>query len=364
MKSPLSPMKALSRFGAGLLVFLCIIIFAPARAQYPYIIEMSQKMIGNATIVAKQEVDHKPGFWAKSGLVYTASIDPNFAGTGTAYEPPPAPGTQVVSPTNLNYVITTTPQVAGYVAGKSYDCSQVSTDIAYFDGLGRSLQGVSVMASPNQRDVIQPYTYDFAGRADSVFLPYESASGQNGAFDAGYSINQRNFINTLFGAVNKDYGFSQPFYESSPLGRVLKQSAPGADWAFKPNAPDQEHVAEMQYSSNETDISGWKVVNNAFTPITYSAGQLFVTVTKNENKGLNQSVKREYKDKEGKVVMVENQFETTWYRTRYIYDDFGLLRCVLPPKATSPTDKGAFYLSYFYTYDARHRMVCKKLRSV
>ncbi|MCK9205015.1 MAG: DUF6443 domain-containing protein, partial [Bacteroidales bacterium] len=353
---------------SGIQLFLCTLIAGifmatgviPAKAQYPNTIEMSHTMIGNAAIVAKLEIVHTPGFEAKAGLEYEAHIDPAFTGNGTAYELPLTPGNQVVLPSpDLNYIITKTPQISGFIPGNSYNCSQVATDISYFDGIGRQLQDVLVMASPGQKDMIKPYSYDFAGRPEADFLPYESANGQNGQYDASYPANQKNFIENMFGPVNKDYGYSQPFYEASPLNRVLKQSAPGAEWALKPNTPDQEHVVEMDYLVNESDVSGWKIENNLFTPITYSVGNLFISVTKNENKDYNGSVTKEYSNKTGQVILIENKNGTSWYQTHYIYDDFGLLRCVVPPKASTPVDNPA--LCYYYTYDRRHRLVCKKL---
>ena len=338
----------------------------PGLAQYPYTIEMAQTMTGNATVVAKLEIVHTPGFEVTAGLEYEARIDPAFPGNGTAYIPPAVPGNQVVLPTaNRNYIITKTPQIPGFIPGNSYNCSQVATDISYFDGLGRRLQDVSVMASPGQKDMIKPYSYDFAGRPDSNFIPYESANGQNGRYDASYAANQKDFIGSLFGESNKDYGFSKPLYEASPLNRILKQSAPGADWALKPNTPYQEHVAEMEYLVNETGVAGWKRGESDFSDITYGAGQLYITVTKNENEnetGTNRSVTREYKDKSGQVVMVENQSGNSWNKTRYVYDDLGLLRCVVPPKATNPyASSGNSFYCYYYNYDNRHRMVEKKV---
>ena len=316
-------------------------------------------MIGDASIAARLEVVHLPGFEAKAGLDYDAYIDPSFEGVGSVYELPSTSGTQVVSPSNLNYIITTSPQIAGYNPANTYNCSQVNTDITYFDGLGRKLQDVSVMASPGQKDMIQPYSYDLVGRPDSAFLPFESPNGHTGQFDASYASNQKNFIEFMFSSSEKDYGFSAPYYEASPLNRVLKQSAPGVDWSFKPAAPEQEHVVEMEYPVNSSDVTGWKVVNNSFSQISYGAGQLSINVTKNENKGSNQSITKEYKNKTGQVVLVENRVNNTWYQTFYIYDDFGLLRCVVPPKAMASVNNPG--LCYYYRYDNRHRMACKKL---
>ena len=45
-------------------------------------------------------------------------------------------------------------------------------------------------------------------------------------------------------------------------------------------------------------------------------------------------------------------------RTAYIYDDFGLLRCVVPPEATGIDDND---LCYYYLYDNRKRLTEKKI---
>jgi len=343
--------------------FFLITGLLPAKAQYPYIIEMSQMMIGNATIVAKQEVVHKPGFWAKTGLEYRAYIDPNFTGNGTNYDPPPEPGPIAITPTSdKNYIIEYTPQVANFNPGSSHTCNQVIIDIKYYDGLGRELQDIAVMGSPEQNDIIKPHTYDVYGREDKEYISYELLTQQTGQFDEDYAVNQVNFIKNIFGEINKDFGFSQNGYEPSPLNRVINQSAPGFAWAFNPQNPNQEHVVVMDYLVNESDVTGWRMENNSFSEITYEAGQLFVNITMNENKGFNQSVTKEYKNKTGQVVLVENQNGSTWYQTRYIYDDFGLLRCVVPPKASGPSvTPENWYLCYYYNYDERHRLIEKKL---
>ncbi len=258
----------------------------------------------------------------------------------------------------MNYIISTTPQIAGYIPGTAYNCSQVNTDITYFDGLGRQLQDVSVMASPGQYDMIKPYWYDAVGRPYANYLPYESETGRNGKYEENDLGKQKNFIENNFGIANRDFGFSKPLYEESPLNRVLKQSSPGADWAFKPNAPDQEHVMEMEYTVNDSYLVSWKPENNSFSSFAYGPGTLYVNITKNENKGANQSVTKEYKDKTGKVVMIEKLDGNSSRKTIYIYDDFGLLRAVVPPKATTPLNT---FLCYYSRYDSRHRLVSKKL---
>ncbi|MDP4280870.1 MAG: DUF6443 domain-containing protein [Bacteroidota bacterium] len=317
---------------------------------------MSHTMIGDATIVARKAIIHQPGFHVKAGLNYHAYIDPDFQGSGTPYDPPPDPGELTINPTDKNYIITYTPQIAGYNPGSTYNCGQVSVDIMYYDGLGREQQGIMIMSCPDQSDLIKPVTYDDFGRKDKDYVPYEHQKFKNGQFDPDYLSNQQSFIKTQFGDANQNYGFSKTLFEASPLDRAVKQSAPGVDWNI-----DQPHVIEYSYLTNES-ITSWKCVNNEFSPITYDANELFVTETKNENSGLNQTITREYKDKNDKVVMKETEVDGSSSKTFYVYDDFDLLRCVVPPKSAGPSNNpGIHDLCYYYNYDERHRQIEKKL---
>jgi RHS repeat-associated protein len=341
-----------------LIVGFLLLCALSTRAQYPDVIYMKHNMIGDATVVARKSVIHQPGFHVKPGLYYHAYIDPNFSGSGFVYITPPTPGGLTVSPSDMNYIITTTPQIELFHPGSNYTCDKVSIDIVYFDGLGREIQDVSVMATPNQKDMINYHTYDNAGRKYQDFVPYPDTA-QNGRYDINYVVNQKNFINHVFGASNQDYGFAQEKFDDSPLNRITKKSAPGLVWAFNSN-PAQEHVQELNYNTNSSSIAGWRSENNSLVALSYSPGELFVNTVKNENKGSNQTVTNEYKDKLGNLVMTEELIGSSSIQTRYIYDEFGLLRCVVPPKSSDPiNDPGS--LCFYYNYDERHRLIEKKL---
>ncbi|MEL4309206.1 hypothetical protein, partial [Joostella sp. CR20] len=70
----------------------------------------------------------------------------------------------------------------------------------------------------------------------------------------------------------------------------------------------------------------------------YGANQLYVTVTKDENwksgDGNNHTT-REYKDKQGRVVLKRNYNNNIAHDTYYVYDDYGNLTYVLPPKVNT-----------------------------
>ncbi len=89
----------------------------------------------------------------------------------------------------------------------------------------------------------------------------------------------------------------------------------------------------------------------------------------------------EYKDNEGKVILkkvqiagVPTEAHDGWLCIYYVYDDFGQLRFVIPPKAvkklsTLSTPWDLTYnngetineLCFRYEYDARQRMIAKKV---
>lgn len=344
---------------------IIILSFIPIllRAQYPDKILMEHTMVGDAVIVARQSVNHLPGFKAKPGIKYRAYIDPNFT-PPIPYEDPPSPVVINTSPSqSLNFIITKTAAVAGTNLGNTTDA--VMVDIDYFDGLGRKVQQIFTNASPNQKDIINYILYDNADRVHKTYLPYECPEqNQNGQFEdfSNFIANQHDFLESQYGTINKTYGLTENLYESCRLNRVLKQSLPGDAWKLNPSNPAQEHVLSFEYRINSAAINSWRKDNGSFTPIIYNIGELTVEVSKNENQNLNQTVTITYKDKQGRTVMTENDLGSTTHRTMYIYDIFDNLSCILTPMAASPDQPADQEYCYFYQYDdPRHRMTEKKI---
>jgi RHS repeat-associated protein len=248
-----------------------------------------------------------------------------------------------------NYIRTYTYRNASPSEGNP---QHVNVDIQYFDGLGRPLETVSVKASPMGKDIISLQTYDAFGRADKAYLPLAYTTSNNGKFVAPTSVTGSlpTFIGTEYDVIGADasFGFAQPQYEPSPLNRILKQGAPGADW--QTNA----HPVQYGYQTNTAALPLWKYTGDTYEITEYPANSLYVNTVADEDG--KQS--RTYTDKQGKVVMKENYDGSNWLQTRYCYDDFGLLRCVLQPMATNPQSDG---YCFYYRYDSRHRMTGKKI---
>jgi RHS repeat-associated protein len=112
------------------------------------------------------------------------------------------------------------------------------------------------------------------------------------------------------------------------------------------------------------------MVSNYSSSTNYASGQLVKNITIDEQ---NHQVV-EFKDLKGKLILKKVQSATTvtdgytgWLCTYYIYDDFGMLRLVMPPLATNDYLAGQAIssfqdeLCFRYEYDQRHRMTIKKI---
>ncbi len=299
--------------------------------------------------------------------------------------PPPSASTL----TNQNYIRTKTPRIATTNPSLLGNNEKIES-VSYFDGLGRSIQNVGVRAGGNSEDVITHFEYDAYGRQDKDYLPYTAST--NGGL---YRTDGLTATNTYYNAstyepdfpsvsVNDINAYSQKEFEDSPLNRVLKQAAPGKDWKL-----GNGHEIEFDYQSNSgSEVRHYSVnitvttSNNikVYTPTLvasssnngyYPAGELYKTITKDENHDGTSSklhTTEEFKDKQGRVVLkrtyaLVSSSETT-HDTYYVYDDYGNLSYVLPPKVVHDSSISSTELSelcYQYRYDSRSRLVEKKI---
>jgi RHS repeat-associated protein len=323
----------------------CMII--QGRAQDNANITVKDVVMGQAEVSATTSITLGNGFSAVKGSNFRAYITASAPAVTTISTPTPAiPGasTPAAATGTMNYIKTI-----------SFLEAQTSTpsgaykhlaEIQYFDGLGRPLQQVSVKSSPAGMDVIQPFVYDAFGREAKKLLPYLD-NGTDGAYRAGITDADVSKVNNYYNGIKTDdVAYTQISFDNSPLNRVTAQRGPGKDWASKSST--------ISYMTNEAK-GGWKVTDDfSYEAITYAAGTLYVTETTDEQDNKT----REYKDKQGQVVRKEAFLGTEALSTSYIYDDFGLLRCVVPPKASGTGDTE---LCYYYRYDERHRMVEKRI---
>jgi len=230
--------------------------------------------------------------------------------------------------------------------------------IQYFDGLGRPAQTVQKGITPNAKDLVSLQEYDSFGRESNAWLP-AAIAGNNGAY-----VNPTTVISAAR-TINQDQNpFSKPVYESSPLNRVLEQYGPGQDWQSSTNKKAQR-MAHMTNTSSAPlncliyTAEGTNQVPTLKKGSYYATGQLYVTEIKDED----DNISYEFKDKLGQVILIRQMDGTTRHDTYYVYNDFGNLCYVLPPRIDDEgiTTAKLNELAYQYRYDNQDRCIWKKL---
>jgi len=285
---------------------------------------------------------------------------------------------------NQNWVKTKTYKSPYGYSRPSTDRTTVKTDITYYDGLGRPIQQVAYRQGGEGDDLITHIEYDALGRQEKGYLPYaRSSNSLNFASNAANSA--ESFYNTYeFNYTNNPY--SQKEFEPSPLSRVLKQAAPGDAWDMK----NENHEVKFKYQTNtSTEVYHFTASpNTTGLPALgyedkYPVNQLYKTITYDENNenSITKGSVVEFKDKLGRVVLKRHYttptgrinpfgFATT-LDTYYVYDDYGNLAIVIPPKLSEQIVSGSNlvgnyqsllnHLGYRYAYDHRNRLTIKKL---
>ncbi|ARV08205.1 hypothetical protein BTO05_00580 [Winogradskyella sp. PC-19] len=286
-------------------------------------------------------------------------------------------GAPVCADTNLsnneNYVHTLAPRIATTnTSGLSND--QKIESVTYFDGLGRAKQSIGIRAGAGCEDIITHVAYDQYGRAEKEYLPF--AQGNNGGAQHSNALSATNTFYNTTKYENTPNPFSEKEFEASPLNRVFKQAAPGQDWAM-----GSSHEIELDYQTNGIDeVRRYKVSTSlhvynrakTYNPSLISDGyynpsELYKSITRDENHTVGDNYNHtteEFKDAEGRVILKRTYNNNETHDTYYVYDDFGNLTYVLPPKVDTSNGVSSSELddlSYQYVYDYRNRLVEKKI---
>ena len=225
-------------------------------------------------------------------------------------------------------------------------------DIAYYDGLGRPFQTVQKAVkngSPVNKNLATLQEYDATGREGNSWLPIPISSSVYLAPAA--------FKSSAPGKYSNDSRpYSQPFYEASPLNRILQQYGPGTVW-YNAGRP-----VKTEYLTNTATLPlncRCYTVNDSYTlssgSSNYAAGQLSVVKTMDEDMNVSYS----FTDKLGHLVLTRQMQGSEPHDTYYVYDEKGNLCFVLQPMYQSSANLDLY--AFQYKYDGRNRCVYKKL---
>jgi len=318
------------------------------------------------------------GTGGNSIIVFGANLDKNYVRTITPSVP--------FAETNVNALISST------------DPSEKGVTTTFSDGLGREAQVVVWKGSPSLMDIVMPRAYDKFGRISSSYLPY--SDGQDGWIKsnfvpkdhAGYASSispQYQFYHdpTVTDVARTAAPFVETIFEASPLNRVLKKGGAGENWQ-----PDMvnfdnttDHSTKFVYGFNDAsdNVYNWiyspPTGTDDFGLISLGTAQYFnpQELKKRTTKDENQNLAWEFVDKEGNVILVRTQINSsTFANTYYVYDKRGMLACVLSPEGTGrinseylPSNDAnrKLFLSrwaFQYRFDESRRLVVKQLPGV
>ncbi|EZH73166.1 hypothetical protein ATO12_19360 [Aquimarina atlantica] len=289
-----------------------------------------------------------------------------------------------------NYIHTTVPQVGMTIAElENVNCANINDidkaieSVTYFDGLGRPIQERAIKASPDGKDIVTHIEYDAYGRQAKQYLPFEADNtiGSYKEINVNTDINQyyKDTYASDFPGItdlNQINAYSESLFDGSPLNRVIKVGAPGTAWKANPSSDADHAIKTDWYTNTANEVVYHKVVfanpSDTEKPSLvqdgyYGANQLYITITQDENwtpaDGNNHTTK-EYKDKQGRVVLKRTYNAGAAHDTYYVYDRFGKLTYVISPKvnvADGVSESELSELCYQYHYDYRNRLIEKKV---
>lgn len=268
------------------------------------------------------------------------------------------------------------------IPGMSND--QVAREVSYTDALGRSIQAISQGASPSGADLVQSNSYDQYGREQKSFLPFV-VSNTDGNYQSSWLSQLNSFYNGSGTIPVETKPYVIVVYENSQRSRVDKAYAAGARYI------DNDKYSEVKTGRNIAgDVIKWSL-NSSGLPVrgSYPASVLRYS----ENISPDGKRSQTYQDVERKVVLqrvvrgyieelidgpclvddngdcvpgTESQISRTvpeWLETYYVYDVYGQLRYILPPKlvtGSNPTESQLNTYAFRYEYDTEGRQIKAK----
>ena len=228
-------------------------------------------------------------------------------------------------------------------------------DVAYFDGLGRTVQTVAAKASTAAsgssilRDLVTPFVPDFLDREDTkAYIPYPASttSSNSGSYRSNALSSQQSYHGSGVRA------YTENTYEVSDRNRVIASSLPGFTETTTTRTKESpaNTVLKLSFnaSQNKVSASGY-----------YDKGRFVCTVTE----GPDGSYTEVYTDELDTPVLERVKLDATGTMadTYYIRDVLGRVMCVIPPaesvQISSTTSNFLTTNCYTYAYDGRDRVV-------
>jgi RHS repeat-associated protein len=228
--------------------------------------------------------------------------------------------------------------------------------VQYTDGLGRPKQDIAIRATYGGNDMVSAYFYDpVTGRQTKQYLPVTKTTAQGGL----QTVSEAD-VNSYYGVTN---AFAEVKTEDSPLSRPIETAAPGDAWQMTGGKTKkveylfngQDEVKKYTATSDDDE--------NVFYPNIFPTSYSQNTLHKIKSTDEDNNVSIAYKNSMGQTLMTRQENGAENLDTYYVYNQYGQLTMIIPPKASALplTQDVKDQLCYIYRYDAKGRLIEKKL---
>ncbi|MBL4625664.1 MAG: hypothetical protein JKY42_11070, partial [Flavobacteriales bacterium] len=277
-------------------------------------------------------------------------------------------------------------QNQSYVINKTYTSEQQSavasiqgtqTSISYVDPYGRRIQSKLLNYSPDGRPLVLGVSYNEFGKEDISYLPYTNSVNETYEFDNNSIANQLNFYTNAPLVAHDNFPYINIEYDNSPVNFIRSAESIGDFWHDNSVTDNAVSAVKMTNGTGNSTLTMfgeldlvkyWEESNGAYISTTdYSENELVGYLTQSPEHATEVS----FTDKQGKLICkkiadVENARLLTTY---YVYNENGLLSCIITPKAYRNMQLQTTYsttvvtedLLYRYTYDKSGRLISKKI---
>lgn len=197
--------------------------------------------------------------------------------------------------------------------------------IIYHDGFGRLSQTIIRNFTPSQNaDHVILQEYDLGGRPDKTWLTTPiTANGQ---------YTQPSTIQTNAKIFYTDESpYENIEFENSPLDRIVGKSGAGNNWEKNnrsKNIQYQRNSSVPAFQCSKFIVTADKKLQKKGS---YAENSLYVTINVDEDR---KRIMTFYNNLD-QILLERRVDDEIYHDTYYVYDDFGNLRFILPPVATS-----------------------------
>jgi RHS repeat-associated protein len=250
---------------------------------------------------------------------------------------------------------------------------EMNETISYNDGLGRTIQQVITQGSIDQKDVVQPIVYDVDGLQRKSYAPYTEG---NDGFYKPNAIQPNTYTqsnqylyhqNTAKVSTANPYPYAETIFDNSPMSQVKEIGGIGQTWQIDKQAGvstgngktekyktsfNTSKVRRLRYEFRTDNAESFGKITRKATD-DYGAKTLIIKEAKHARNGQYDTYSYEYHNLQGQLIQKQffytnpnNQLDFGTLTTRYVYDDLGQLRVIIPPLAVDKMNAVLYQFSH------------------